>query len=150
MIPAQLRRTTDDPTVGTVRLMVALVFLMAGPMKLFVPRLADAWVGQLAEAGIPLQTLSRWSVPFVELALGIVLAIGYLVRLAAVVVIVVMVVATYVHVVVDDPTLFPLQPNEPIIPSLIIAMSLWLLWRGAGAWSSDLRATREAAWLSGG
>jgi len=51
-----------------------------------------------------------------------------------------MVVATYVHVVVDDPSLFPLQPSAPVIPLVIIAMCAYLLWRGAGAWSLDLRA----------
>ena len=54
----------------------------------------------------------------------------------------VMLVATYVHVVVDDPALFPLQPTEPIVPLIVIAMCAYILWKGAGAWSSDLRATR--------
>ena len=43
------------------------------------------------------------------------------------------------HLVVDDPTLFPLQPEEPIIPTIAIALCLYLLWIGSGSWSLDLR-----------
>ena len=57
----------------------------------------------------------------------------------------IMAVATYVHLVVDDPSLFPLQPSEPIIPSIVIAMCLYLLWRGGGSWSRDLNATRAGS-----
>jgi len=107
--------------------------------------LAEAWSGQLLAANIPLYTVSLWTVPFLEIALGIVLAVGAFVRPAAVMMIGIMVVATYVHQVVDDPSLFPLQPSEPIIPLIVIVMSLYILWQGAGAWSLDLRATRAAA-----
>ena len=31
-----------------------------------------------------------------------------------------MIVATYVHVVVDDPSLFRLQPSEPVIPIAVV------------------------------
>ncbi len=79
------------------------------------------------------------------MALGAVLVVGLFVRPAALVVIGIMVVATYVHLVVDDPSLFPLQPSEPIIPLIVIVISVYVLWRGAGAWSLDLRATRAAA-----
>jgi len=143
--PTDIRFTTDDRLTGGVRLMSALIFLMTGPMKLLVPQLAEAWSGQLIAANIPLYELSRWSVPFVELGLGIVLALGFYVRPASLVVIGIMLVATYVHTVVHDPALFPLQPAKPIIPGVVIVMSLFLLWRGAGAWSLDLKHTRQAA-----
>ncbi len=139
---ARLQRTTNDKLAGVIRLMLALVFLMTGPMKLLVPQLAEAWSGQLIAAQLPFYELSRWMVPFLELFLGIVLAIGILVRPAALVVIGIMVVATYVHVVVDDPSLFPLQPDEPIIPAIVMLGSAYLLWRGGGSWSRDLSASR--------
>ena len=123
--------------------MLALIFLMSGPMKLLVPQLAEAWSGQLVAAQLPFYELSRWSVPFLELFLGVVLAIGILVRPAAIAVIGIMVVATYVHVVVDDPSLFPLQPDEPIIPVMVMLGSAYLLWRGGGSWSRDLKSTRS-------
>ncbi len=92
----------------------------------------------------PLYSLTRWSVPFLEIFLGMVLLWGAFARVAVLVVIGIMLVATYVHVVVDDPLLFPLQPNEPVIPIVVMAASGYILWRGAGTWSLDLAATRRA------
>jgi uncharacterized membrane protein YphA (DoxX/SURF4 family) len=111
---------------------------MTGTMKLGVPMLADAWSGQLLASGLPFYELSRWSVPVIEILVGFVLGVGLYTRPAATVVIGIMTVATYVHVVVDDPSLFPLQPSEPIIPLAVIAMCVYLLWRGGGSWSKDL------------
>jgi uncharacterized membrane protein YphA (DoxX/SURF4 family) len=125
-----------------LRLSLALVFLMTGAMKLLVPMLADAWSGQLMAARIPFHTIARWGVPFLEIAIGLALGAGFFVRLAGLVVIGIMVVATYVHLVVDDPSLFPLQPSAPVIPLVVIAVSAFLIWKGAGAWSLDLRAVR--------
>ncbi len=139
---ARIQMTTNDKPAGVIRLMLALIFLMTGPMKLLVPQLAEAWSGQLIAAQLPFYELSRWTVPFLELLLGVVLAIGILVRPAAIAVIGIMVVATYVHVVVDDPSLFPLQPSEPIIPVMVMLGSAYLLWRGGGSWSKDLKSTR--------
>jgi uncharacterized membrane protein YphA (DoxX/SURF4 family) len=137
-----IRMTSDDKLAGSVRLMLAVIFLMSGAMKLLVPMLADAFAGQLLAANIPFYSLNRWAVPFLEVFLGIVLAVGIFARPAVLAVVGVMLVATYVHVVVDDPALFPLQPTEPIVPPIVIAMCAYILWKGAGAWSSDLRATR--------
>ena len=137
---AQLRTTTDDKLGGTIRVLLGLLFVMTGVMKLVVPTLADAWSNQLIAAELPFYTLSRWSVPFVEMAVGALLLVGAYARLAGIVVVGIMIVATYVHLVVDDPSLFPLQPSEPIIPIVVVVLTAYLLWRGAGAWSSDLRA----------
>ena len=139
-----IRNTTDDKAAGVLRLLLAMVFLMTGVMKLVVPVLAEAWSGQLLAANLPFYMLSRWSVPFVEIAVGVALAVGAFARVASVVVMAIMVVATYVHVVVDDPSLFPLQPSEPIVPLVVMAVSSFILWRGAGAWSADLRATSDS------
>lgn len=135
---ASLQRTTDDKLAGSIRLLLAVLFVMTGTMKLVVPMLADAWSGQLLASGLPFYELSRWSVPVIEILVGFVLGVGLYTRPAATVVIGIMTVATYVHVVVDDPSLFPLQPSEPIIPLAVIAMCVYLLWRGGGSWSRDL------------
>ncbi len=138
-----IRNTTDDKVAGVLRLLLAMVFLMSGAMKLLVPMLAEAWSGQLLAANLPFYTLTRWSVPFVEIAVGAALAVGAFARVASVLVMAIMVVATYVHVVVDDPSLFPLQPSEPIVPLVVMAVSSFILWRGAGAWSMDLRVVQS-------
>ncbi len=135
-----IRKTSDNKLAGSIRILLAVLFLMTGAMKLLIPMLADAWSGQLLAANLPLYTITRWTVPFLEMLLGVVLATGGFVRPAVVVVMGIMVVATYVHVVVDDPSLFPLQPSEPIIPLIVVVLSLYLLWKGAGSWSLDLKA----------
>ncbi len=140
-----IRQTSNNKLAGGIRLLLAILFLMTGAMKLLVPMLADAWSGQLLAANLPLYSITRWTVPFLEMLLGVMLATGGFVRPAVVVVMGIMVVATYVHVVVDDPSLFPLQPSEPIIPLIVIVLSLYLLRKGAGSWSLDLKATHAAA-----
>jgi uncharacterized membrane protein YphA (DoxX/SURF4 family) len=136
----EIRNTSDNRVVGTIRIFLAVLFVTTGAMKLFVPSLAQAWSGQLLAAELPLYEISRWSVPFVELGVGAVLAAGAFARLAVLVVMGIMGVATYVHLVVDDPSLFPLQPTEPIIPIVVVVLSMYVLWKGAGAWSRDLNA----------
>ncbi len=138
-----LRKTTDDRLGWTIRVVLGILFLMTGAMKLLVPTLAEAWSGQLVAAELPFYTLSRWTVPFVEMAVGALLLVGAYARVAGVVVTGIMLVATYVHLRVDDPALFPLQPSEPIIPVVVVALTAYVLWRGAGAWSKDLKASGE-------
>jgi uncharacterized membrane protein YphA (DoxX/SURF4 family) len=136
----QIRRTSDDKSAARIRLGLAVLFLMTGAMKLLVPMLGEAFAGQLQAAQIPMYEVSLWLVPLVEIALGGILAVGLFARPSALVAIVLMVVATYVHIVVEDPTLFPLQPSAPIIPIAVILLSVFLLWRGGGSWSRDLKA----------
>lgn len=135
-----IRQTSNNRLAGTIRLLLSLLFLMSGIMKLLVPVLGDAWSGQLLAANVPFYTIARWTVPFLEIILGLLLAVGLFLRPAVLAVTGIMVTATYVHMVVDDPSLFPLQPSEPIIPLMVIALSLYLLWKGAGSWSLDLKA----------
>lgn len=140
-----IRRTSRNKLAGSIRIFLAVLFLMTGAMKLLVPALAEAWSGQLLASGLPLYEISRWLVPFLEIGVGAVLAVGVFARLAVALVMGIMAVATYVHVVVKDSSLFPLQPTEPIIPIVVMVLSVYLLWRGAGAWSQDLKASQTAA-----
>ena len=117
---------------------------MTGIMKLVVPSLGEAFAGQLAGADIPLQELNRWLVPFIEVGVGGALLIGFYTRIATLIVFSIMIVGTYVHLVADDPALFPLQPEEPIIPVVVMVLSAYVLLRGGGAGSSDLKAAGGA------
>ena len=135
----RLRQTTDDSLAGAVRMAVGALFLMTGVMKLAVPMLGEAFFGQLVAAGIPLLWLVKWVVPMVEIAAGLALLVGAFTRIVAFVIIGIMSVAAYVHVVVDDPSMFPLQPNEPVVPLAVMAMAAYLVWRGGGSGSVDLR-----------
>lgn len=115
------------------------LFLMTGVMELGVPLIAESFEGQLAAAGIPLMEAFRWVVPILEIGAGLALLVGIVTRLVALVIIAIMLVATYVHLVADDPALFPLQPSEPVVPIAVILMAIYLLWRGGGSASVDLR-----------
>jgi len=75
----------------------------------------------------------------IEILLGILLLVGFHARISAWVAVASMVVATYVHIAIDDPSLFPLQPVEPIGPLVLLAVLTYILIRGWGAWSMDLK-----------
>lgn len=140
---ATIRKTTDEQFLGAIRILLGMIFLSTGLMKFLVPMLWVAWSGQLAQARIPFPTLNLYFVPMAEMLIGVLLLLGVFARLGALVAIPMMIVATYVHIVVTDPNLFPLQPEEPFIPIVVLALSGYVLWRGAGSWSLDLISSRR-------
>jgi len=135
----KLRRTSDDSVAGAIRMALGALFLMTGVMKLAVPMLAEAFSGQLIAAGIPLIWVAKWAVPVLEIGTGLALMVGAFARVVALIIIGIMSVAAYVHLVVDDPALFPLQPDEPLVPLTVMVMAGYLVWRGGGSGSVDLR-----------
>lgn len=141
----RVRITNESRLVQGVRIALGLLFVMTGAMKLFVPLLATAWAGQLEAANIPLRELNIWLVPIIELAVGLALYVGFYTRILSLLVINIMVVATYVHLVVHDPTLFPLQPTQPVIPVVVVILSVYLLVKGGGSGSYDLNTSDRAA-----
>jgi uncharacterized membrane protein YphA (DoxX/SURF4 family) len=136
-----LRQTREDKVAQWIRIALGVLFVMTGVMKLVVPSLGEAFAGQLAAGNIPFLELNRWVVPFMEIAVGGALLVGFHTRITTLAVFGIMIVATYVHVVVDDPSLFPLQPVEPIIPAAVMILAVYLLLRGGGSGSSDLGAS---------
>ncbi|MEE9219896.1 MAG: DoxX family protein, partial [Acidobacteriota bacterium] len=129
----------SSSAVGLCRGFLGLLFLSTGVMKFALPSLRNAFSGQLTEAALPFHSVNMWLVPLVEVVLGGMLIVGLLGRIASFVAIVMMIVATYVHLVVHNPELFPLQPEAPIIPLAAIVLCLYVLWAGSGSWSIDLR-----------
>ena len=134
-----LRNTSRDRLGGALRILVGFVFFMAGILKVVAPSLEKAFSGQLVAANIPLQEFVLYAFPVIEMVLGILLLVGFHARISASVAAASMAVATYVHIVIDDPSLFPLQPVEPIGPLVLLAMLIYTVIRGAGAWSIDLK-----------
>jgi len=134
----KLCKTDDKKLAGVLRIILGIVFFMAGILKVVVPFLGAAFSGQLIAAGVPLYEVSLYAVPVVEMVLGLTLLFGLHTRLSAAVAAVTMIVATYVHIVADDPSLFPLQPVEPIGPLFLLLMLTYVFWKGGGAWSIDL------------
>ncbi len=131
----------DNKVLGIIRIFIGLLILMTGVMKFLFPMLRNAWSEQLTQANIPFYTFNFWVVPIVEIVIGSLLVLGLFARVGGLVVMGIMTVATYVHLTVNDPTLFPLQPKEPIIPLIVFVLSGYVLWRGGGAWSMDLKSS---------
>jgi len=87
--------------------------------------------------------VNMWLVPFLEVVVGLLMLAGLFTRMAAMLAMVMMIVATYVHLVVHRPELFPLQPQAPTMPLLALALCALVLWMGGGSWSLDLRQQRR-------
>jgi len=140
-ILTKLRKTRASNSAAAIRILLGLLFLSTGVMKFVVPNLRAAFSGQLTAAGIPFHSLNMWLVPAAEIGVGVLFILGFLSRLASLSAILMMMVATYVHIVVDDPTLFPLQPLQPVIPIVAIALCLYILWIGRWKRNSNRRRT---------
>ena len=136
-----LRKTSDSKFPGVIRIILGMIFFMTGVMKLFIPMFTEAWMGQLVHAGIPFIAFNFWFVPIMETALGILLLRGTYSRVASLAIIPIMLAAFYVHIAVDDPALFPLQPKLPIVPVIVMNMAVVILISGSGSWSKDLKHT---------
>lgn len=138
------RKTNHDKILGVLRIFLGVMFLSTGLMKFTVAHLSDAFSAQLLQADIPFHGFNLKFVPLLEVLLGLALTVGIYSRLAGLVVIPVMLVASYVHLVVQDAALFPLQPNAPVVPLMTLVMAVYILWRGGGAWSLDRKAQMVA------
>lgn len=133
-----LRATSPNRPVGLVRVFLGVVFVTTGLMKLTLPTFGTAWSIQLTDAGIPLHSFNYWFVPIFEFLLGTSLLVGFYARLGALMTFPVMLVATYVHLSVDNPAAFPAQPQEPYAPVVMMIMALVIVVKGGGSWSRDL------------
>jgi len=136
-----LRKTSDRKSSGVIRLILGIIFFMTGVMKLFIPMFTEAWMGQLVYAGIPFITFNFWFVPIMETVIGVLLLKGTYSRVVSLVIIPIMSVALYVHLAVENPALFPLQPNLPIVPVIVIILATVIIKNGGGSWSEDLNHT---------
>jgi putative oxidoreductase len=136
-----LLKTSNNKFSGLIRIILGMIFFMTGVMKLFIPMFTEAWMGQLVYSGIPMVTFNFWFVPIMETVLGIMLLRGTFSRVASLAIIPIMLVVFYVHIAVDNPAIFPLQPSLPIVPVLVIIMAVVILKNGGGAWSEDLKQT---------
>lgn len=139
----KIRSTTYDKRVGVIRIMIGILILSTGVMKLLVPMLWNAWSGQLTQANIPFHTFNLWFVPFAEIFTGLLLVAGFFTRFGSLVMSFMMMVATYVHLTVHDPSVFPLQPQAPIMPLVLIGAGIYIFLHGGGAWSKDLKSTEK-------
>ena len=137
------RTTRNEQLPGLIRLVLSIVFVTAGLAKVLVAQLGAGFAEQLTEAGLPWPALWTRVVPPLEVVLGLLLLAGYHTRPVSLVVLILMGVATHVHLVVEDPALFPLQGQAPVVPLVLMAGAIVLLIRGGGSWSMDLGRTER-------
>jgi len=91
----------------------------------------------LEAAGIPMPGLNATLAPLMEILAGALLLSGAAARVGAAIAVLSMAVALYAHTVADW------QDEPPVVlPLAVLLAALYVLARGAGAWSVDLGATR--------
>ena len=90
----------------------------------------------LVGAGIPLPELNATIAPIFEILAGILLLSGAFARVGGLIAVGAMAMATYSHVVFDWDTEPPIA-----MPIVILLAAVFVIWKGAGAWSVDRKRT---------
>jgi uncharacterized membrane protein YphA (DoxX/SURF4 family) len=126
------------PAVILIRLIVGGVFLSEGIQKFLYP--ADLGVGRFAKIGIPSPEIMAPFVGVVEIVCGFLVLIGFLTRIAAILLIADMLVAiatTKIPILVKSG--FWAFAHEARTDYSMLLGAVFLLIAGAGAWSLDAR-----------
>ncbi|TXN38278.1 DoxX family protein [Flagellimonas hymeniacidonis] len=140
--------TSPNKLIGVYRILLGIIFTLVGSLKLTSNNFQHAWCTQLTEIEIPNCILFFWMIPILEILLGIALILGYLSRIAAITIVPIMMVATKVYLTVGNPEAFIAQPDEAILPPLMIMLAVLILVFGGGSWSVDLKMSYKK-WGSG-
>jgi uncharacterized membrane protein YphA (DoxX/SURF4 family) len=156
--PPRLRRLS--PWVSTlVRLVLAGVFVAAGAMKAVDPQSSVAAVRAYELLPVSLETAVGLALPFVEIALGLLLVIGAFARLLAVlsalvlgVFLVAAVSASVRGLSIDcgcfggGGTVAPGQTDytgEIVRDTVLLLLALWLVWQPRSRLALDAAATER-------
>ena len=117
---------SDSAFTTAARVLLGLFLLGLGVATFFVPDVKVSFMSQLDAAGIPLRNLTSFVLPTLEGIVGVMLLWGVMMRLASLMSIVLMALLTYLHLVVDEPTLFGEQLGWPLIPIVALVLSAFL------------------------
>lgn len=134
----ELRDTAAEPSTILVRLMVGAVFLSEGIQKFLFS--ATVGAGRFAKIGLPAPEMLAPFVGTFEIVCGTCVLLGLFVRLAVVPLLAIMAVAfftTKLPILLNSG--FWAAAHEGRTDYAMILGSLFLLWRGAGAWALDAR-----------
>lgn len=132
----RLRATEPYRHVLLPRIVAGVPLLGIGLAHAFVP---DAAMRPLVEAaGIPLAAVVSPVAVAVQILAGISLLLGLWARIGGFLAVPSMLGALYAHLVID---VWPNAENEPplALPTAVLLGGAYVLWRGAGRWSLDLR-----------
>jgi uncharacterized membrane protein YphA (DoxX/SURF4 family) len=132
----QITQTTNQKSAAIARVLIALPLLAIGTQHLIgVAPLEPILRG----AGIPFPELNAIVGPVMQILAGVFLISGYFARVGAALTIPAMGMAVYTHLVhnwADEPPL--------ALPVALIILSVYVLWKGAGSWSFDLKCEKCA------
>ncbi len=130
---SNIRKTSPAIHLAVIRAASSIPLLFIGTLHLIgqAPMLPI-----LEGANIPFAPFFAIAVPVLEVVAGASLLAGYFSRVGALIALVIMVVALYVHMMhdwADEPTL--------VLPIAVFAGVVQILWGGAGVFSSDIAAS---------
>ncbi len=128
------RRTTPEFSLLIIRILASIPLIAIGAQHL----IGTAPMQPILEgAGFPLVAFFALLVPILEVIVGLAMAIGIFARVGAIVTVGIMAGAVYAHLQHD-------WQDEPVIllPLGVMIGALIIVWRGAGAFSADLAASR--------
>jgi putative oxidoreductase len=134
----KIARTNAPASVILIRLVVGTVFLSEGIQKFLFP--ADLGVGRFVKIGIPAPQIMAPFVGVFEIVCGVLILIGFLIRLASIPLIIDMLVAistTKIPILLRS-GFWPMA-HEARVDYAMLLGSTFLLIVGAGAWSIDAR-----------
>lgn len=141
MAPALLK-TDDSKTTILIRLVVGAVFLSEGIQKFLLPEVRGA--GRFEKIGLPSPEFLGNFVGFFEVACGILLLLGFVIRLASIPLIIIMLVAfaaTKSEVFINE-GFWELLHGSRTDWSMLLC-SIFLLMKGGGMWSVDKVLTQK-------
>ena len=135
----RLRHTTEDRRVAILRIVGGVPLLLFGIMHLADP---EPFRQMLEVSGLPFVELNLIAAPLTEVAAGLLLISGYLARLSGIFAASTMIAAAYATVILARLGSGPEVPPMAL-PVAVLAISTYVLWRGAGAWSLALRSVES-------
>ena len=134
----KLLHTDNEKTTVLIRLMVGVVFVSEGIQKFLFP--ATRGAGRFENIGLPFPEFLGSFVGTFEILCGILVLLGFITRMAAIPLIIIMLVAistTKIDILVNDGFWAMMHGGRTDWAMLI--GSIFLLIKGGGLWSVDKR-----------
>jgi uncharacterized membrane protein YphA (DoxX/SURF4 family) len=132
----QIRQTDTSKRVAVLRILAGLPLVIFGAMHLADP---GSFRTILEASNVPFIELNLIAAPVTEIVAGLFLITGYLARLGGLGGAVTMLAAAWSTAILAGIPTAPEVPPMPL-PLAVLAISTYVLWRGAGGWSLDGRS----------
>lgn len=139
----RILKTDSDKTTIIIRLIVGAVFLSEGIQKFLFPAIRGA--GRFEKIGLPSPEFLGSFVGGFEILCGILILVGFLTRLASIPIITIMLVAfaTTKAEVLSNQGFWEMMHGSRTDWAMLLS-AVFLLIRGGGCWSVDLRIQNKS------